>query len=413
MDPVTGIIILTVGVSAVQAADALEKALNEAYNIITYNLVETGGDALNECLKATRPGNDNAAGHAEDSVVSPASNLLLIDHIDVGQLRKCWGSKSNLTMAESFALLWQNDVDGSVSMENDTRYPYSCLANLVAAHIIDLLLLGYIKLVKDTQKDKYRIVALTKLQKPQQDKIIVSLFPFKMRRAKDKVDQETIIANADDIFAAEHEEETSSASAANYSNRCKATEVILEVLQLEQDRRYKSKGGKGSPFIGLKEFMSSLFNKEVLLDFIKKDIFVNLIQRGILTEDKRKLGLLGFKAGILKVRKESVYPTIDEDPEKMLVAELQEFRDTLLQNRSDVALTGSTVCREVLLKLLAHLPNNQELVGPYSSVVAPRTKHTLLPVKASSPDVSSSSPFVLGAEQSERFQQRIQTNELV
>ena len=95
------------------------------------------------------------------------------------------------------------------------------------------------------------------------------------------------------------------------------------------------------------------------------------------------------------------------------MVELQEFRDTLLQNRSDVALTGSTVCREVLLKLLAHLPNNQELVGPYSSVVAPRTKHTLLPVKASSPDVSSSSPFVLGAEQSERFQQRIQTNELV
>lgn len=171
--------------------------------------------------------------------------------------------RSNISFGEAYCLLWQDDKEGTVS------YRYSrddIKARLCAAHIIDLLLAGRVKLYWASK---------TKFMKGEYLKLRLMV---------------------------------SSTNAVSVP----ATTGFLQHLNVLQEARL----AKGKNPISLFKLLegqlmwkpgSNMFNLE-------KETFAGLVDRGILTKEKQKQWVF-FKA--------TIYPTNDPTPEAMLVQDLR------------------------------------------------------------------------------------------
>ncbi|CAB9521465.1 expressed unknown protein [Seminavis robusta] len=216
-----------------------------------------------------------------------SSLLYLGDSVDVNtdSSLRSW-HRSNLSFGEAYALLWQQDDQGGrISHSEDSN------ARLMAAHLIDLLFAGRVKLYWGFK---------TSLLKGQYGKLRL------------------MISSTNGVEVA-------------------ATTKLLQHLGGYQDERRAS----GKNPISLNDFIllhigDANFEKRKGIGYeLEKETFGELISRGILTEEKKKSWVFFQK---------TVYPTSDPTPEAMLV---QDLRAVL---KGDMP---STPQLEILLKLIS------------------------------------------------------------
>ena len=273
-DPLTIFIVAYSGLTIAQALKERDQACNTAAELVEY--VIGHGTTVKLLDTQCGGGDDDKKDDQDEDKVDERPIKASIDSIDVSKLRS-W-HKSKLTIAEAYALLWQNDDDGAVRIQ--TVNEYRTIANFVAAHIVDLLLLGLAKVVFDETKRKYRIVALQKLEHKEPTRYDMTKYP------------PTFESNIFDQRYPSNDDGAVMAPDDNLS-RCKPTEFILDMLACVTAQRITRKKGP----VGLSDFIKYFFGAAGLLEFIRKDMFTSLVGRGIVSTEKRKIGLLGYSAG--------------------------------------------------------------------------------------------------------------------
>lgn len=217
------------------AAAEIERAADEATKIVA-SLLTLGPDAIEQLQAVSTSDHDGA---------------------------RAW-HRSNLSLAEAYALLWQqDDKGGTVKRSDDSN------ARLFAAHMIDLILAGRIQLFWSTKTRFLQVGAYKKLR--------------------------IMVASTESVSVS-------------------ATSTLLQHLKVLQENRRK----KGKNPISLQNFIrdhigDSEFHRGIGYE-LEQQTFANLVERGILDKEKRKNFLF---------LERTIYPTSDPTPEAMLIQDLR------------------------------------------------------------------------------------------
>lgn len=183
--------------------------------------------------------------------------------------------RAHLSLGEAFALLWQQDDQGGVVERNEHTG-----ARFLAAHLVDLLLAGRIKLLWDAPEGK----------KKQLSFMVVSTEPVSVE----------------------------------------ATTIFLQELYTQQEKRrvVKKKKYAKSIYKFLDEHCDDS-SKEEIGGRLEKDTFAGLVERGILTKEKQKAWVFFL---------ETIYPTGDPTPEALLVQDLRALLNQEIPSNSHLEL---------------------------------------------------------------------------